>query len=74
MIEVCGDVHSEVENEAGDRGHDSIIQKIAVTVTAMKKGPAGFAVYYINITCFDRLNPHPETNIFNTLHSAYLFS
>ena len=41
MIEVCGDVHSKVENEAGDRGHDSIIQKIAVTVTAMEKGPAG---------------------------------
>ena len=31
-IEVCGDVHSEVENEASDRGHDSIIQEIAGTL------------------------------------------
>ena len=23
---MCGDVHSEVENEASDRGHDSIIR------------------------------------------------
>ena len=31
-IEVCGDVHSEVVNEASDRGHDCIIQENASTM------------------------------------------
>ena len=31
-IQVCVDVHSEVENEASDRGHDCIIQENAGTM------------------------------------------